>query len=257
MRKKDSDMDKWLQAYTVPDIPEDRLSALIEDGRHYMDGSEFNSTSFRNILLSQMQYFPCSFWIVQAVTVTAVSFLVCRLGYLEVPLYYPFTVLAVMIPFLLLLSVREISKSAVYGMWEIEQSSRCQLVKITAGRMVIAGLLDLFCLTTVLAVVSHHFQQSMFRMILYGIVPFHLSCACYLWTVMKSEKKDIAYHLIVCAICISVVLLLIMKQEAVFESSMLAGWVALYMFSVFLLGKTAQKYLQHEKKLGELAWNLQ
>lgn len=257
MKKKDFALEKWAQAYTIPDFPEDRVSQLIENGKVYMDGPDFNSSSFWNILLSQMQHFPRSFWIVQAVTVAAVSFLICRLGYMKVPLYYPFTILAVAIPLLLLLSVREISKSALYGMWEIEQSSRCQLVKITASRMVIAGLLDLFFLTMVLALVSHHFQRPLFQMILYGMVPFNLSCVCYLWTVMRSGKKDISYHLIVCAICVSAILFLFLKQDAVFESSMLAGWLASFVISVFLLGKTAQKYLQHEKKLGELAWNLQ
>ena len=33
----------------------------------------------------------------------------------------------------------EISKSNIYGMWEIEQSSRTTLVKIIAGRMLIIG----------------------------------------------------------------------------------------------------------------------
>jgi len=257
LSKKKNNVDEWMQAYTVPALPEDKMEKLIETGKDYMDGSDFNRDSFTSILLSQIQYLPYSFWVVQTVMIAAVSFLVCRLGELQVSLYYPFTVLAIVTPLLLLLSVREISKSAAYDMWEIEQSSRCQLVKITACRMVIVGLLDLFFLTGVLALVSRCFEQSLLEIILYGMVPFNISSACYLRIITWEEKKEKSYHLTVCMICLSAVFSLVVKQPAVFEAAMFGGWVVFYLLSVILLGKSIKKYLQHEKMLGESAWNLQ
>ena len=84
-----------------------------------------------------------------------------------------------------------------------------------------------------------------------------ISCTCYLFTIIKNEKGQITYHLFVCMICIAVIFSIILKQEILFETSMLWGWVAFYFFSLVLLGKTIWNYLKHEKMIGELAWNLQ
>lgn len=255
--KKDRSLQEWLQLYDTASMPENRMKELISIGEEYMDSAKFNKHSMKNILLSQIRYLPIFFWIVQMVLVTAAATLVCLFGYWKVPLHYPLTVLAVIIPLLVLLGVREISKSNTYDMWEIEQSSQCQLVKIVACRMLIIGLVDLFFITGILAVMSCYYQQSMIEIILYGMVPFNISCACYLFTIMENRKEEISYHLLVCMICLAVVFSILLKQEILFEASMLWGWAAFYFVSVILLGRTVRNYLEHEKMIGESAWNLQ
>lgn len=155
------------------------------------------------------------------------------------------------------LKIREISKSSTYDMWEIEQSSRCQLVTITACRMLIIGLIDLFCVTGIFLVMNYYYQHSVIGIILYGIVPFNASCTCYLFTIMQNERGQLSYHLITCTICLAAVFSIILKQEILFQTSMLWGWGIFYLVSVIFLGKIVQKYLEHEKTIGELAWNLQ
>ena len=98
------------------------------------------------------------------------------------------TALVIIIPLIVLVGVREVSKSNIYDMWEIEQSSRCQLVKITACRMLIIGLADLFLITSVLVITSFYYQQSILEIILYGMVPFNISCTCYLFTIIKMKR---------------------------------------------------------------------
>lgn len=95
-----------------------------------MNSSEFNKNSMRDIILNQLQFLPLSFWIVQIILTICAVLLACILGQWRVPFYYPLTILAVMVPFLALLGAIEISKSNIYGMWEIEQSSRTTLVKL-------------------------------------------------------------------------------------------------------------------------------
>lgn len=257
MKNKNDNMDKWLHTYTIPALPDEKMENLIENGQNYMDSGDYNRTTLWNIFMSQMQYLPCSFWIIHTLIIAIATLLICQLGELSAPMYYAFTILAIMIPLLVLLSVREISKSTVYDMWEIEQSSRGQLVKITVCRMAIVGLMDIFFLTAMLMLVSHYFQQPLLQIVLYGIVPFNISCICYLRTIMRDEKGEISYHLIVCMLCISALFSLVMRQPAVFESSLLMAWIVLYVISVILLAKTMQKYIQHEKILGEFVWNLQ
>ncbi len=255
--KKNNDIHEWLQLYDTSAIPEGKMNELISAGKKYMDSAEFNKNSLQNILLSQLQYLPLSFWIVQIILVIIAIFLVCLFGCWNVPLQYPLTAFMIIIPLIVLVGVREISKSNTYDMWEIEQSSRCQLVKIIACRMLIIGLADLFLITCVLVITSFYYQQSIIEVILYGMVPFNISCTCYLFTIMKNEKGQIFYHLFVCMICISTIFSIILKKGFLFETSMLWGWAAFYVFSLVLLGKTVWNYLKHEKMIGELAWNLQ
>lgn len=212
-----------------------------------MDSAEFNNDSLQSVLLSQLQYLPLSFWLVQIVLFSIAILLVCLFGHWNVSFQYPLIALVVIIPLIVLVGVREVSKSNIYDMWEIEQSSRCQLVKITACRMLIIGLADLFLITFVLVITSLYYQQSIIEVILYGMVPFNVSCTCYLLTIMKNEKGQISYHLFVCMICIAVIFSIILKQDVLFETSMLWGWAAFYFFSLALLGKTVRNYLKHEK----------
>ena len=255
--KKDHDVQEWLQLYDTPSIPENKMDELISAGKKYMDSAEFNKNSLQNILLSQLQYLPVSFWLAQMVLVIIAVVFVCLSSYWKISFHYPLTVLMIIIPLIVLVGAREISKSSLYDMWEIEQSSRYQLVKITACRMLMIGLMDLVLVTGVLAVTSFYYQQSIIEMILYGMVPFNISCVCYLFTIMKNEKGEISYRLFVCMIGMSGVFLIILKQEILFETSMIWGWAAFYLFSLILLGKAVKSYLKHEKMMGELAWNLQ
>ncbi len=257
MSKKIDDLQQWVQDYDVPDQPENRMEELIFMGKSYMESPEFNKNSLRNVFLSQLQYLPFSFWAVQTGFLIAVVVVVCLFGHFKVQLYYPLAVLAIIIPFIVLLGVKQISKSNTYDMWEIEQSSRCQLVKLVACRMLIVGLFDLFFVTGVLVLMSYYYQQPIIGMILYGIVPLNISCTSYLVAITKAEKSEESYHLIACTVCLMIAFSLILRQQVLFETSMIWMWAVFYVSSVIFLGKAIQKYLKYEKMIGELIWNLQ
>ena len=89
------------------------------------------------------------------------------------------------------------------------------------------------------------------------MVPFNISCICYLFIIMKDKRGESSYHLIVCMICITAAFLIALKQELLFEASMLWGWAVIYLLTLVFLGKTIQKYLGNEKRIGESAWSLQ
>ncbi len=200
MTQKQNGVLEWLQSCETPAPSEPKIKAVIVAGKSYMNSSEFNKNSMRDIILNQLQFLPLSFWIVQIILTICAVLLACILGQWRVPFYYPLTILAVMVPFLALLGAIEISKSNIYGMWEIEQSSRTTLVKIVAGRMLIIGVINLFLITVILISMAYIYQKSMIEMVLYGLIPFNISCTCYLFICAKSRTNDSLYHLIACII---------------------------------------------------------
>lgn len=257
MTQKQNGVLEWLQSCETPASSEPKIKAVIVAGKSYMNSSEFNKNSMRDIILNQLQFLPLSFWIVQIILTICAVLLACILGQWRVPFYYPLTILAVMVPFLALLGAIEISKSNIYGMWEIEQSSRTTLVKIVAGRMLIIGVINLFLITVILISMAYIYQKSMTEMVLYGLIPFNISCTCYLFICAKSRTNDSLYHLIACMIFLSGTFSLVLHQRFIFEASMFWGWIGFYVLSIILLGKTLQLYLKKEKMIGELIWNLQ
>lgn len=257
MSRKQNDVLEWLQDCETPAQSELKMEAVIIAGKKYMNSPDFNKTSIRGTLWNQLQFLPLSFWIIQIMlTVLAISS-ACILGQWRVPFYYPLTILAVVVPSLTLLGTMEISKSNLYDMWEIEQSSRTPLVKIVASRMLIVGVFNLFLITTILISMAHIYQQSVIEMILYGIVPFNISCTCYLFVCTKSRTKDMSYHLIASMLCLAAVFAFVLRQRFLFEKSMLWGWIGFCILSIVLLAKTIRRYLKNEKMIGELVWNLQ
>lgn len=257
MRQKQSAMSEWLQNYIIPDASELEIKAVIKAGKKYMNGPAYNENSTQSILLNQIQFLPPYLWVIQiALTIFAIVSAII-LGQWSAPFYYPLTVLAVVVPVLTLLGTMQISKSTLYDMWEIEQSSRTPLVKIIACRMLIMGIFDLFLITVIMLFVAYFYRQPVIEMVLYGIIPFNISCTCYLLVCTKSKTKELSYQLITCMLCMAAVFIFVLHYKFLFEASMLWGWVGFYVLSIVLFGKTLQQYLKKEKMIGELVWNLQ
>lgn len=257
MSMKNYDLQKWLQTDEIYKADQESIDDLISKGIRYMESPEFNSNSFINILFSQLQYMTLSFWIIQLCLFAISIGIVCLLGQFNANFYYPFTIFSIVLPFIVLIGVKEISKSHTYNMWEIEKSSRFQPEKITICRMLIIGMVDLFIVTTVLAVMSHYYQYSIIRLILYVMVPFNICCTSYFFVVRKVEKSDSSYYLVACMICLSIAFYFIMRQQILFETSMIWIWCAFYLVTVIFLSKAVKKYLKYEKMIGELSWSLQ
>ena len=112
MTQKQNGVLEWLQSCETPAPSEPKIKAVIVAGKSYMNSSEFNKNSMRDIILNQLQFLPLSFWIVQIILTICAVLLACILGQWRVPFYYPLTILAVMVPFLALLGAIEISNNA-------------------------------------------------------------------------------------------------------------------------------------------------
>lgn len=83
--KKNNDIQEWLQLYDTPAIPENKMNELISAGKKYMDSAEFNNDSLQSVLLSQLQYLPLSFWLVQIALFAIAILLVCLFGHWMFP----------------------------------------------------------------------------------------------------------------------------------------------------------------------------
>ena len=56
MTQKQNGVLEWLQSCETPAPSEPKIKAVIVAGKSYMNSSEFNKNSMRDIILNQLQY---------------------------------------------------------------------------------------------------------------------------------------------------------------------------------------------------------
>ena len=64
MTQKQNGVLEWLQSCETPAPSEPKIKAVIVAGKSYMNSSEFNKNSMRDIILNQLQFLPLSFCII-------------------------------------------------------------------------------------------------------------------------------------------------------------------------------------------------
>ena len=79
MTQKQNGVLEWLQSCETPAPSEPKIKAVIVAGKSYMNSSEFNKNSMRDIILNQLQFLPLSFWIVQIILTICAVLLACIL----------------------------------------------------------------------------------------------------------------------------------------------------------------------------------
>lgn len=167
---------------------------VIEDAEgtdNTLEGME--QKELRAAVQSAISILPSYLWVIQIALTTFAIVAAIILGQWSAPFYYPLTVLAVVVPVLTLLGTMQISKSTLYDMWEIEQSSRTPLVKIIACRMLIMGIFDLLLITVIMLFVAYFYRQPVIEMVLYGMIPFNIGLIVifYALTKMASIKHQV------------------------------------------------------------------
>ena len=80
MTQKQNGVLEWLQSCETPAPSEPKIEAVIVAGKSYMNSSEFNKNSMRDIILNQLQFLPLSFWIIQIILTICAVLLACILG---------------------------------------------------------------------------------------------------------------------------------------------------------------------------------
>lgn len=114
-----------------------------------------------------------------------------------------------LMPFLALAGVAESVRSSMYGMEELEMSSRFSLKSVILARMAVVGMEDVLLALFFAWIVNGEArvlteQGSFFRVILYLFAPYLLSACGSLWIVRNFAGKDGLYACAVLALIVSV-----------------------------------------------------
>ena len=163
-------------------------------------------------------------------------------------------IISAFMPFIALSAVTENGRSAVYGMDELEMSSRFSLRNVVLARMGILGVLHLLLLIILMPLA---YARSMFPFLQVGVyllIPYLLTDAAGLWITRNIRGKEGLYACVGVAVCVSFFhsvmsprLINILYMDH-FE------WLiaALILLIIFCIKETKKMIRQTE----ELRWNL-
>ena len=158
------------------------------------------------------------------------------------------------VPALGLLAVTESNRSMMYGMSELEKSTRFSLKSVVLARMSILGLVN-FAIIAVLAPlcrVGNGF--SLLQTLMYLLVPYLLTVNISLWIARRTNDKEIIYGCMCVAIIVSAINTgLHFVVELIYQEVYISWWLVL---AIILLIEVAYEMHCTIKRTEEYTWNL-
>lgn len=162
-------------------------------------------------------------------------------------------VLSSFLPFLVLLSVLEISRSTSYNMAEVEMSCRYHLGKITLVRLSLIGSFHFIIVFCMIMIFANRSEYSFWLYTLYSITPFLLCSYLSYFIINHFNAKDTTY---ICGgvtgVISSSTFFLIMNNGMINSQRLEFGWNVVLISIVVLLIKEIKKLV---KRTEELQWN--
>ena len=209
----------------------------------------YPKTSNLDFFFSQILYIRKIFWCLSALIAVAVIFLI---QVFDVA-FNTIVILSSFLPFLVVISVAEISKSISYNMAEIEMSCKYNLNKITLVRLSLIGSFHFIILFCMVILFAHSSEYSFLQFLLYSITPFLLCAYLSLYISNRFFSDDIAYICAGVAGVVSIsVFLLTTNFKMIYSQRIVLFWCLTFVFTLISLLKEINNLI---KRSEELQWN--
>lgn len=215
--------------------------------KEFLRNIEKPQLSTYSFMLQQVSYIRKRVWILSAMISALAIF--CA-GYVGEEAIW---IISSMMPFIALCAITESTRSATYGMAELEMASRFSLKSIVLARLGTIGILHLAVFCIVVPFVGNSALVPFAHTGLYLLVPYLLSSVLGLWAVRRFQEIDATY---LCMMTSSIVCVLNIALKTMIEGyyreRKLIWWV---IAGIYLMYKTWNEYKKTISKTEELVWN--
>lgn len=163
-------------------------------------------------------------------------------------------IISALIPFLALMAVAEGARSTMYGMSELEMSTRFSLKSVILARWSVLGLIDILVLCCVVPLCCISNNVSLLQTGAYLFVPYLLTVDISLWITRRFQGKEAIYGCMSVAVLVSGANIgLRFMAEFVYQVSYIGQWLIL---SALLMGGMGYELYRTIKQTEEYTWNL-
>jgi len=219
----------------------------------FLQKIDYPKAKYSDFIFSQIGYIRKRVWF------TSIALLIGVLLSLRfVPVENVFGLLWIIssvLPFIALVSVVEIYRSTSYHMAELEMSCKHSLADIVLARLGILGSLNVVVFITLLFLLNGRTNYSFWRLGIYILVPFMLTCTLSLFVLNHVKTRETTYICggISCFVSALNSVLMHSKQDA-FTNRYFFLWGMVFLTLLVLMIFQVVKFI---KKAEELQWNLQ
>lgn len=163
--------------------------------------------------------------------------------------------ISAIVPFLALVMIAEIARSAAFSMAEIEMTTRFQLSDIVLARMGILGTGTMIMFLIILPIISRTIGLGIVKTGIYILVPYLLICIISLVIISHMKGKDVAFYCGVSSVLVSVSICVFgyAKYTMMYSEQYFNIWIFIFIISIFIVMKQVKQYI---RKTEELEWNL-
>ena len=223
---------------------------------HFLKQLRYPKITYQAFLFDQLHYIRKRVWIVSTLIILlsfCISFLSPGYQY-SLPVDRKLWSICAALPFLAMITITEIYRSAAYRMTELEGSCRFCLTQIVMARMCILGVVNSFVLVLLLILIHRVSAYSLLQVIVYSMVPYLLVCAICLWLLKQIHGADGIYACAAATGLVSGLCTIFENAVKVFYSERyLNAWLMLFVCCLVLIGVQIRKLF---KQLEEKQWNL-
>lgn len=162
-------------------------------------------------------------------------------------------IFAAALPFLVLITVTELSRSAFFNMAELEMSCRYSLSDVVITRATILGAVNLLIFIALLAVTSGKTEFGPLRSGLYLLVPYMLTCVGSLLVLNRLRGKDgiLGCSAVACFTSMANGFLGFTK-ELIYSERFVLVWAIIFAVCVWILITQLQQFI---KRAEDNSWN--
>lgn len=154
-----------------------------------------------------------------------------------------------MVPFLVMISVSESTRSYRYGMEELELSTRFSLKSVVMARMVMLGIGNMVVLIVIANFLGQHEGYHVFHV----LTPYFLTAGGSLYIVRTVRGSENTFLCFMLAFAVSFLqMLLPWRFRELFSTDYLPMWVCCFVIGVLI---TAKESYQTIRMTEDLAWN--
>ncbi len=205
MSRNDLKTREYLQQYQVPPYdPKKKQQTIRLAQQAYRDRLLSKRIGFWEFIRMQMHFIGRWVWFAQSVLVLGFLILLTVYHFGQTDLQHILLLFSTISPMIAFIGFPELMKSYTHGMEEIESCTRFSMRKLMGARMLILGLVDLFCLTVILAISSAHDSTLIVKFLFYLFVPFNLTCCGCLTVLSHVKSRQGGYYCgVICVLCMT------------------------------------------------------
>ncbi|WP_312648708.1 hypothetical protein [Aminipila sp.] len=226
------------------------------DMERFLKQLRYPKINYQEFIFDQLHYIRKRIWVASALIVFLGWIIAFRLPAFQCwnPDGIKIWSISAALPFLAMISVTEIYRSAAYCMSELEGSCRFSLLQIVMARISILGVVNFVVLILILIFINQVSAYSLLQIVFYSIVPYLVVCSICLRLLNRTRSSEGIYACAVTAGIVSAISILCESTAKVlYSSTYLNIWLILFVSCSVLIGIQMRKLV---KQMEEKQWNL-